>query len=406
MNLLEKIKNFDIQICKYNIALLMRAMLLLTPVMLLFYQENGLSVSELFLFQAIFYLTSIAIEIPVGYISDRIPKKNVLILSYSAFLFVTALWLKMRGYWIILLGEIIMAVSKVMLDNAQSGYLYDYLSHKNRSEKMTKNYGYQNFYLALGTAIAALVGTYFYTKFGSSFVLLTELIIALIGMFLVMSLPSAYNPLKSSELFITKIKSFIKSTKLIYKNPSIRNYIYYSGFLTSFSIIFALSFQPLMLMANFPIALFGIAAFFNHGIRALSGAFAGKFSKIFSIRTMIIPLFILYILSFGCIFTIIHIKNTPVIICLIFIICLIIGCQLLFTIRHISRLHTFVDSKERGILISLNNLFSRTMAFVMLFSSKLFIDKLGFENFYLIMLGIFVIFGAIFMANAYKIKEA
>ena len=127
-------KKLDLHICEFNLALFLRAIILLSPVMLLFYQENGLSVKELFFFQGIFYLTSILAEFPVGYISDIISRKKVLLISLAIYGGINLMWLVGHGYFIILLGEILFGLSKVMMDNAMSGYLYDYLSSKNKKE--------------------------------------------------------------------------------------------------------------------------------------------------------------------------------------------------------------------------------------------------------------------------------
>ena len=345
-------------------------------------------------------------EIPIGYISDTINRKNVLIISFSVYLFVVLLWLSFKGYWIILIGEILYAISKVMRDNASSGYLYDYLKSTNRHQTMTKQYGYLNFFLSIGTTVAALIGTYLYVHYGSHFILIVEAIIISLSIVLLNSLPKCFhNNKKHIDNIKERINFFTNTAKNIYKNKAIMNYIYYSGLLTSFSVLFALSFQPLMQNAMFPIALFGIAAFLNHGTRAGVSVLTGKISKLFNIRKMIIPLFALYVFAFICIFVLLKITNIPLVIILIGIICLIIGCQLLFTIRHVSRLHEFVTSANRGNLMSINNFFSRTMTFIILLASKLLIDKMGFENFYSGAFIIFIIFGFITMLKAYKIKE-
>ena len=183
-------KVFNSQILKFYTALFLRAFLLLAPVMLLFYQENGLTYKHLFLFQGIFYLTSILSEFPVGYLSDKFSRKLLLIWSFSIFLCITFIWLAFKGFWIILIGEIMYAISKVMLDNATSGYLYDYLCQYRCKKQMTKLYGYVNFYLAFGTAIAAIIGSLIYSHYGSSAVLWIEFVIILIGISLVLSLPN------------------------------------------------------------------------------------------------------------------------------------------------------------------------------------------------------------------------
>lgn len=395
----------DIQICKFNIALFLRAILLLSPVMLLFYQENGLTVKDLFFFQGIFYLTSILSEAPIGYLSDTILRKKLLILSFIIFLGIYILWSFFHGYYIILVGEILFGISKVMMDNSMSGYLYDYLNCYQNKKNMIKYYGYLNFYLSLGTAFGALAGTYIYTVFGIHKILISEIVLILISIMLTLSLPSIKNIKSNTKTIFEKIKLYLSVTSEIYNNIYFKYYILYSGLLTSYSILFALSFQPLMQNALFPIALFGVISFCNHGMRALSGVISGKFMRNFNIRKMVVPLFILYILVFICIFKILSLTKIVTVILLLIFICAVIGIQLVFTILHISRLHKFVTIDKRGSLMAVNNFVSRIMAAIVLISSKIFIDKLGLYNFFIIVFLIFIIFSTYFIINILKLKE-
>ena len=381
-------------------------MLLLTPIMILFYQENGLTIKEFFLFQSIFYLVSILAEVPVGYLADRISKKLLLLGSYSIFFFVTIIWLNFKGYFIILLGEILIGISKVMSDNAQSGYLYDYLKYKNEQETMPKKYGYMNFFLSMGTVFAAIIGTKFYISYGTHTILLTEALLMFTSICLIFSLPSAYNPAKRIKKISSRLINYSRVFISICKREALLSYILYSGFLVSFSIVFATSFQPIMLKAMVPVAVFGVAAFFNHGLRALFSLLAGKLSSLFSIQSMIVPLYFLYILAFICIFITLHTVQTKIIISLILLICIIIGIQLLFTIRHISRLHRYVSSKNRGVIISINNFVSRGLAFIALFSAKILIEKWGLEHYYLVLFMIFIFVGLFLMIKANRVKDA
>ena len=405
---LEKINNYDINICKLNFASFLRTVYLLNPVILLFYTENGLGVKELFLFQSIFYLTCILLEIPIGHLSDFVSKKTSLITSYVFFFLTIFIWFFFQGYWAILTGEILFAFSKVLVDNAQSGYLYDYLYEKNRNDEMSNKYAKLNFFLAIGTTIAAIIGTYLYSTFGSKIVLAILLLISIVCILLVTTLDKDTKKHTEKNLHLSimeKIKqlyTFLKETR---HNKSIMYYIYYSGLLSAFSIFFALSFQPLLYKISSPIFFFGVVALSNHGVRAIFSALTCKILNSFRIKTMIIPLYILYIIAFCSIGVILIKKDLNITISLIFLICLIIGCQLMFSIRHISRLHTLVSSKNRGKLISINNLFSRSTGFVILFSLKYFMDNIGFENYYLILFCIFAPLGFILMLKVNGVKE-
>jgi MFS family permease len=402
---LEEKRGIDFNICRFNTALFLRAVLLLTPVTLLFYQENGLSVQDLFLFQGIFYLVSILLELPVGYLSDNISRKKLLVFSFCVYIFGMSLWLFNRSYYAILAGEILFGASKVMMDNSMSGYLYDYLDKNNSVIKMNKYYGYLQFYLALGTAIASIIGAFMYAKFGSVSILVSEILLISTSILLVLPLPNITPHKRNANPICERLRNFKKTTKNICKNKSIIHHIFYSGFLISYSILFALSFQPLMQKALFPIFMFGVITFANHGIRAISGIVANKISKVISIHQMIIPLYILYIVAFMCIFTIMRITNIVLISFLLFVICLIIGCQLIFTILHISRIHNMISIEQRGSLMSVNNLTYRTMTTLILLSSNFFIKKLGLQTFYFVAFILFLIVASCIMIKTYKVKE-
>ncbi len=397
-------KRIKPNLIKFYTAIFIRVLYLLTPVTLLFYQENGLSYKHLFLFQGIFYLTSVLVEFPLGYLSDRYSRKKLLMASLCIFLIVTVFWLFQQGFWIILAGEILLAISKVMLDDSVSGYLYDFLNQNKLKREMPKYYGYAQFCFAIGTVTASIIGTALFTKYGSKTVLICQFFFLLFGIHLINSLPNIRSCLKRYP-FKESLHNFASMTKEIYKNPSIKYYIYYSGLLTSFSILFATSFQPLMQKSFFPIFMFGVIAFLNHGVRALSGLLAGKVQKWINIRSMVIPLYVLYVIAFILIFTINKIESIPVITILLFIICLIVGYQLLFTILHVSRLHKFVKIENRGNLMATNGIVSRGISAVVLISSKLLMDKMDLVQFYYCAFGIFILTCTYFMVKTYQIKD-
>ena len=390
-------------IAVFYIALFIRAMILISPVLLLYYQENGLTVKELFFFQGIFYLVSILIELPVGYIADCFSKKKVLIASFTFFLIANALWYFYEGYWIILIGEILYAFSKVSMDIANSGYLYDYLSSYNLQHEMPKYLGYLNFFLAGGTAFVGLIGAYLYSTFGSSTVLGTEVILLIFAiglLFMLKNIPSAKkDKIKLSERY----HDFAKGIQFVWRNVRIKNYIMYSGLLTSLSILFALSFQPLMQKAAFPVFLFGVIACTNHGLRAAFSALAGKLSL--NIYKMRIPLFIAYFLSFIAIFILCFSSSIPLSLTLIVGICFVIGFQLLFTILHVARLHKYVDSTCRGMSMSVNNVIPKILTVVVLLSSRLFMNNIEMWKFYSYYFIVFIIFGVVLLYRTRNIRE-
>ena len=67
----------------FNLSTFLQTQILMLPVLLLFYQENGLTAGDYFLFQGIFSITALLFEIPAGYLGDIFPRRNMLVFSFS-----------------------------------------------------------------------------------------------------------------------------------------------------------------------------------------------------------------------------------------------------------------------------------------------------------------------------------
>ena len=197
-----------------NTSVFFQTQIFLLPVLFLFYQSCGLSVSDFFFFQGIFALAALLFEVPAGFLADIFPKRNVLILSYSFFITRLVLWLTCAkyGYWILLAGEILYAAQKATFSGVADSYIYEYLKSKNMPNNIGSKYGKMNFFMSIGTAFSSLVGAYIYqsvstwsiakhhTDYGFVVLISLELILniaALICLLLLPKLPASYTYKKS-----------------------------------------------------------------------------------------------------------------------------------------------------------------------------------------------------------------
>ena len=327
----------------------------------------------------------------------------MILFSFFVFLFVSVLWLGFNGYYIILAGEILFALTKTIIDNVPSAYLYDYL--QTRQKNMTKYWGYSNFYISAGTAVGAVIGACLFKSRGSAFILKVECVLIVAAIFLIMSLPNIVSGSKGEMTIKEKLSSYIKTIADIYREDAIRYYIIYSGIFASCSALFALFFQPLMKDAAFPIVMFGVVSFLNHFIRSCAGFITGKWLSKVKIKKFVVPLFVLYLCAFGAIFIILENKNIYLNFFLIFMICLIIGVQLSFLVLHVSRLHTFVPFEQRGSLMTVNNCIARLISATVLISSGFLTRHLELKEFFMLSLPVFIVFSGYFMIKTYKIDE-
>lgn len=396
----------------YNIAAFLRSQLFLLPVLLFFYQENGLTVADFYLIQGLIVFFAFLFEIPAGYLGDIFPRKYILITAYALFLARLFLWINFRGFEVILLGEFFYSCSKACFDSVSSSFIYDILKKNNEEAKMVKAYSNFNAAMYIGTGIAALLGAGLYEKFGSHVLLIAEFIIYSTAILLLSLLPNAHTPAQVIHGLKERLIKFWVATRYILKSKKYRFLVLFSGFMVGISHFFFWSFQPLMKNSginpkvsltdladsvgwdarvfgndvwNYLLALdwldyikvMGVVIFVNNLIRSSFSYFAAGVAKKASLFSLGIFAFSLDIL--GCLlsFVLMQAQAITPIECLMFIIflCVCIGIQLMFTITHISRLHRLINPKIRSLSSSVNMMTGRLLTSVMLMAPKFLLKQ-------------------------------
>lgn len=384
----------------FNFSTFLQTQILMLPVLLLFYQENGLTAGDYFLFQGIFSITALLFEIPSGYLGDIFPRRNMLIFSFSMFLLRLILWsflvagfplFKANAYWIILAGEILYSLSKASYAGVADGYIYDYLKSHNKTNRMLQRYGKMNFCMSVGTAIASFLGPILYEKYAFSVLIVFEIVLnisAIALLFLLPKVPAARKRIKGLK---AKYKELFVISKNALSNQKIKYYMFYSGMLAGTTMVFVWSFQPLMKTAGIPVVLFGVIYAINHGCRALAGILLPKTIGFFSLKTLGKVTFALFVLSFLFCAAVVRFQSPILGFVLLTFICIVIGFQWSFTLGNISRIHANVSSEERSTVSSVNNMISRSIAGILLILFKFLLDDVSLQNSFFVYLGIFLI---------------
>lgn len=392
----------------YNVAAFLRSQIFLLPVLLFFYQENGLTVGDFYLIQGLIVLFAFLFEIPAGYLGDIFPRKYILITAYALFLARLFLWINFHGFEIILIGEFLYSCSKACFDSVSSSFIFDILKKNDEEAKMVKAYSNFNAAMYIGTGIAALLGAGLYEKFGSHVLLIAEFVIYSTAILLLSLLPNAHIPQKNMVMSIKeRLKKFWVAVRYILKSRKYRYLVLFSGFMVGVSHFFFWSFQPLMKNSginpkvsllnladsigwdarvfgedvwNYLLALdwldyikvMGVVIFINNVLRSSFSYFAASVAKKISLFRLGLYAFMLDV--FGCLSSFILMKMgvIPPIWCLAFIIflCVCIGLQLMFTIAHISRIHRLINPKIRSLSSSVNMMTGRLLTSIMLMAPK------------------------------------
>lgn len=104
-----------------------RWFLMIMPILFKFYQANRISMTEIFILQAVASLSSVLMEIPSGYFSDRLGRRKTLIIA-SVFSFAGFLIYSLSGsFALFLAAEICMGIGMSFVSGTDVALLYDSL---------------------------------------------------------------------------------------------------------------------------------------------------------------------------------------------------------------------------------------------------------------------------------------
>jgi len=127
-------------------------------ILVLFYQERGLSFSQIMILQSIYYFAKVLSEVPTGALADRAGRKNALILGSFCHSFAYLLIFFSHSLFLFILGEIVAGISMSFAYGADSALAYDTLKHLGKSEDYQRIEGNANSMRHLGFAIFAPLG--------------------------------------------------------------------------------------------------------------------------------------------------------------------------------------------------------------------------------------------------------
>ncbi len=130
------------------------------PVIVLFYKDNGLSMTQIMILQAGYSLSTALIEIPTGYFADVWGRKNTLIigafLTFAGWLFYCFSY----GFWPLLCAEIILGFGHSFVSGTDSALLYDSLLALEKDDHYTRYEGRLSSFGNFAEALAGILGGY------------------------------------------------------------------------------------------------------------------------------------------------------------------------------------------------------------------------------------------------------
>ena len=225
------------------------------PVVVLFYQDNGMGMHEIFQLKAIYSVAIVAMEIPSGWMADVWGRKKTLllgsILGSAGFLIYSFSY----GFWAFAVAEIILGVGHSFVSGADSALLYDSLKASGKTEQYVKQEGRITSAGNFAEAIAGVAGGFLAaislrTPFYFQFIVAAIAIPA--------SLTLAEPKIQFTEHIHSIRKLAVNISKILRINHNLRIAILFSSVTGTATLTFAWLVQPFFKAINLPVELFGI----------------------------------------------------------------------------------------------------------------------------------------------------
>ncbi len=224
------------------------------PVIVLFYQDNGLGMQQIFWLKSIYSVAIVAMEIPSGYMADVWGRKKTLVLGGLLGAVGFAVYSFSYGFWAFAVAEVILGIGHSFVSGADSALLYDTLKADGRDKEYIKQEGWitssGNFSEALAGICGGLLATIsfrmpFYFQF------------AVASLAVPASLLLKEPQIHGKEL-TTSFKAIVQTIHQTIKHSKLRSALLVSSATGTASLTFAWFVQPYFEQAGLPLSLFGV----------------------------------------------------------------------------------------------------------------------------------------------------
>jgi MFS family permease len=269
-------------------------------ILVLFYQERGLTFSQIMLLQSIYYFAKVLSEVPTGAWADRVGRRKSLVLGSFSHSAAYLLIFLSHSFFLFILGEIIAGISMSFAYGADSALAYDTLKSLNKGEQYQRVEGKGNSMRHLAFAVFALAGGLLASIKLSLPYLASSAVIFLSGLIALTLVEPPREKKEGSQLQMRK-KSYYEmqgSLDLVWGDKRIL------WLMLFFSLVFLATrlgfwtYQPYMKTVGLPITLFGVVFAGFHLFSALVSSRAHQIEVLLKEKLTLFVMPTLVVISF------------------------------------------------------------------------------------------------------------
>jgi MFS family permease len=322
---------------------------LIMPVIVLFFQENGLNMTQIFALKSVYSIGILVFEIPSGYFGDVWGRKKTLILGSILTTVGFSIYGFAFSFWQFMIAELVLGIGQSFISGADSAMLFDSLKAMDKENEYLK---YEGRVISLGNFSEAAAGI-----LGSLLAMIslrTPFVVQAI--FSSAAIPAAITLCEPPIELRGRVKGFVDILKVVkyamIDNKRLSLFILQSAVIGAATLTYAWFVQPYFLAIKLPLALYGTMWTLLNLTVAASSFFSHKVQKALGKRNTMLFIVISTALGFILTGTFISVWALP----LLFFFYISRGIATPVLKEYI---HVLIDSDIRATILSIRDMFIR-----------------------------------------------
>ena len=227
---------------------------LVMPIIVLFYEEQGLGLHEVFVLKSVYSVAAVALEIPSGYLADVWGRKRCLLWGSVLFFLGYLLYSFTGAFSAFLCAELLLGAGQTLVNGADSALLYDTAAHYKAEQHYLRYEGRLTMIGNFAEAIAGIFGGLL-AAYSLRFPFYGQAIVAFIGIPAALAIRE-YNHSRAVRNPAGEMLRIIRYS--LGENKVLRYNILFSGIIGAATLTMAWFVQPILMQLQTPTSYYGV----------------------------------------------------------------------------------------------------------------------------------------------------